>query len=223
MIHNLRNSMTFEEFYHEAYAVLGPEPFQMYLVYQDTSRDRIKITVDNFITAFAELLEVASGRSLKPWGTLFVFYYNSSHLQLTAQNLKLYHSGGGGCYDADNLNDSTADETESVHSIDSNLQREMNAEVTTRDCNCCVICKRSADEVEIQAAHIFELQERKWLSVQDWMALKGKYKIDSLYGPKNGLTMYVFLVSQQDVRPHSRSLSIECVPQYESFVSYKID
>ena len=96
MIHNLRNSMTFEEFHHEAYAVLGPEPFKMYLVYEDTSRDRIKITVDNFVTAFAELLEVASGQNLKPLGTMFVFYYDgkkSSPLQLTAQNLKLYHTG----------------------------------------------------------------------------------------------------------------------------------
>jgi hypothetical protein len=121
----------------------------------------IKITVDNFVTAFAELLEVASGQNLKPLGTLFVFYYdgkNSPSLQLTAQNLKLYHLGGGNnCDDADDdLDDRTADETESVHTIDSSQQRDMNAEVTTRDCNCCVICKRSADEVDIQAAHILE-------------------------------------------------------------------
>ena len=121
VIHNLRNSMTFEEFHHEAYVVFGPEPFKMYLVYEDTSRDRIKITVDNFVTAFAELSEVASGKNLKPLGTLFVFYYdgkNSSPLQLTAQNLKLYHSGGRDYDDADDLYDRTADETESVHTTD---------------------------------------------------------------------------------------------------------
>lgn len=58
VIHNLRNSMTFEDFNIEAYAVLGPEPFKMYLLYADTSRDRIKITEDNFVTAFAELVKI---------------------------------------------------------------------------------------------------------------------------------------------------------------------
>ena len=95
----------------------------------------------------------------------------------------------------------------------------MNAEVSTRDGGSrCALCKQSEGEVEIQAAHIFELQEREKLSVWDWMDFKAKNKIDSLYGPKNGFSACTLCHKMLDLR----LLSIEYVLQDDS-VRYMID
>lgn len=194
-----------QKFAHQVHVELWPAVYKLYFVFDDPDKERIQLTEDTFQEIFQFIVHESSGNALYSHGIIYSFDCSASKeksppMKLTAQNLRLH------CtqiteekYSAEGENEDTMDnDTESVQTRDSNLQREMNT----------VICRRSAGDVDLQAAHIFEMRERKQMTISTWLSTKSELKIDSLYGPKNGFSQCTLCHKMYD----RKLLSIECVP-----------
>ena len=204
--------MTYEEFWNRVLVELWPAQYKLYFVFNDPERERVKLTKETFREIFRFIVDESLGHIPISYGVVYSFEYSefkeeSPPLKLTAHNLRLLHTNHEEkrAIEAED-EDTVENDTESVQTRDSNLQREMNTEVTFRDSSTCVICRRPASDVDLQAAHIFELRERKQMPVSTWLSTKSKFKIDSLYGPKNGFSECTLCHKMHD----RKLLSIEC-------------
>ena len=100
-------------------------------------------------------------------------------------------------------------------SRDNQQQRVMNAEVTLRDGNKCVIC---GDASSLFAAQIFEVRDTTPLDTHELLELKLLLKIQSLYSVNNGFalcnlchTMYDYSILSIRVDENG-SYFVECDP-----------
>jgi predicted RNA-binding Zn-ribbon protein involved in translation (DUF1610 family) len=204
--------MTYEEFWHETYSVLWPAQYKLYYVFHDPDKERIKLTKESFHEIFGWIVAESSGNAPQCYGVIYSFDHSNSTelfplMKLTAENLRRLGSVRMMEDEAESEEIIEDNDTESVQTQDSKLQREMNTEVTYRDSNICVLCRRHAGDVDLQAAHIFEVRQRKKMTIQTWLTTKWELKIDSLYGPKNGWSECTLCHKMHD----RKLLSVECV------------
>lgn len=164
-VHNISTNMTYEAFCRAVYASIGPFKYKLYLVSESDSNGRRKLTAEGFAKQLSQLYESSSGLFVAPLSILYAHFSlegESPVGKLTLRKLQLHNS----------INESKKtnltipmgeDEASSVGSCDS-CDSGQNIEVLTRDSNQCVVCRRSGADVNLQVAHLFDVEEYRSLS-----------------------------------------------------------
>lgn len=149
-IRNLYAGMPWDEFCEEMIFNIGPRFFKLYLLYDDESKDAVKITEHNFSDILK--MSIAASKSIsKPSSFRIVYFYPPLNNSNASPEAKPELLGVVGEKNKD-------EDRESHYSRDSTTQKHLHTGAMARDDGKCVVCNVDSN---LDAAHCFDLHRLK--------------------------------------------------------------